>query len=47
VMAVVSSLSVGWGVVVSFSYWAHLTTSALSRAGPSGLVSGRLSETTA
>jgi hypothetical protein len=41
-----SNLSVGSGVIVIFSCWAHLTASALFRAGPRGPVSGRLSMTT-
>ena len=34
VMAVASSLSVGWGVVVIFVFGVHLTTSAPFRVGP-------------
>jgi hypothetical protein len=41
-----SRLSVGSGVVVIVGFGAHLTTSALFRAGPRGPVSGRLSTTT-
>ena len=41
-----SNLSVGSGVLVIFSYWAHLTASALFRARAPGPVSGRLSDTT-
>ena len=43
--AVVSSLSVGWGVIVIVSGWAHLTTSACVRGRARGPVSGRLSMT--
>jgi hypothetical protein len=43
---VASNLSVGSGVIVIFSYWAHLAASAPFRAGPRGPVSGRLSTTT-
>ena len=42
---VASNLSVGSGVIVIFSCWAHLTASARFRAGPQGPVSGRLSKT--
>ena len=42
---VASNLSVGSGVIVIFSCSAHLTASALFRAGPQGPVSGRLSTT--
>jgi hypothetical protein len=42
---VVSNLSVGGGVIVIVSCWAHLTASAPFRAKPPGLVSGRLSRT--
>ena len=41
-----SNLSVGSGVIIIISYWAHLTASALFRAGPRGPMSGRLSMTT-
>ena len=37
VVAVASSLSVGWGFVVIFVFGAHLTTSAPFRARPSSL----------
>ena len=43
--AVVSSLSVGWGVIVIVSGWAHLTASARFRGRAPGPVSGRLSTT--
>ena len=42
-----TNLSVGWGVIVIFSTWAHLTASAPFRARARGPVSGRLSETAA
>jgi hypothetical protein len=42
-MTSVSSLSVGWGVVVIFVFGLHLTTSARFRVRASGSVSGRLS----
>jgi hypothetical protein len=41
-----SNLSVGSGIIVIFSYWAHLTAAPF-RAGPPASVSGRLSDTTA
>ena len=41
----VSNLSVGSGLITTFSCWAHLTTSAPFRARPIGSVSGRLSQT--
>ncbi len=40
-----SNLSIGSGFIVSFSWWAHLTTSALFRARAPGPVSGQLSTT--
>jgi hypothetical protein len=40
-----SNLSLGSGVIVSFSWWAHLTTSARFRAGATGPVSGQLCAT--
>jgi len=39
----VSNLSVGWGVIVIFFCWAHLTASARSHGRAHGPVSGRLS----
>jgi len=41
-VAAVSSLSVGWGVVVTVIFGVHLTTSARFRARALGPVSGRL-----
>ena len=43
---VASNLSVGFGVIVVFSYWAHLTASARLRVRTPGPISGRLSTTT-
>ncbi len=44
-IVVASSLSIGSGLIVSFSWWAHLITSALFQARALGPVSGRLSAT--
>ncbi len=44
-MAATSNLSIGSGLIVSFSWWAHLTTSALFRTRAPGPVSGQLSTT--
>jgi hypothetical protein len=41
--AAASNLSVGWGVVVIFFCWAHLTASASFRVRAQGPVSGQLS----
>jgi len=44
-VAATSNLSIGSGFIVSFSWWAHLTTSALFRARARGPVSGQLCAT--
>jgi len=44
-VAATSNLSIGSGFIVSFSWWAHLTTSALFRTRARGPVSGQLCAT--